>query len=817
MQYPQFSADGLPITYVPNPLLADGKPVDSQWKEPVRTYTDGNITLSGLQTVNGVALMEGDRVLVKDQIDSTQNGIWIASAGSWYRAPDMRLWPQFVSAVVSVEEGFGAGLEVWITNVDPMGTLDVTPVNWVPVTAATGTIPTFTPLRALVTNAVGEPAASPTTSAEIAFVHGVTSPIQTQFAALSNQASSAFTIAVAGTNAAAAAQSSANSAQSTANSAFSIAVIGTNTGTAALNAAATAQSTANSAFSVAMIGTNTGSAAYSYGSAAYALAVAGTNIGSLAYTVATALGDKYVRTTRFASIGAGTSGAVALPPNSTVVLDDFGGGVDAVVTTISAGRPTFSHAFTAAGDMVTTSFDAGGNYTLSGAPSAYPVALVYRVRQKLSDFDSTSSDIIGDYDVEGINSIQGTVDQVYVNGSVTPQYGAIKLTTPPAWALAQIGTNTGTAAYTLAQVGSNLASEAWALANAGTIIPPLSTLPDVLLTNPTAMQHLMYTGSVWVNGDATAVISPTSVVYYLNDVTTGTDALNKLTTLPIEFTEAAETVAMPLTNVAYAVDKYMTDTMLNRTGIDAGIWRFQTYAAFANAGRNGVSIVEVYTRSISGAETFLFSGTSPLINVIVPTLFTTVTTQGSFGISLTDKLVAKYYFQYTAGGATSATLYHSGTAHASYIETPLAVHHNDLAGLQGGSTNQFYHVTLDQHNALADGLAHPPSDTNRFVTQADLNFTVVTSTSGTTLVPATPTRRVYFCDSSTGNVVIALPNTLGWDGVIIDVKKVSTDGNMVIIRSQTGTQTVDGSVQQSFTYPYTSLLLTSDGANWFIF
>lgn len=178
-----------------------------------------------------------------------------------------------------------------------------------------------------------------------------------------------------------------------------------------------------------MIGTNTGSAAYSYASQAYALAEAGTNIGSLAYTVATALGDKYVRTTRFASIGAGTGGTVTLPANATVVLDDFGGGVDAVVTTIVATRPTFSHAFTLTGDIVTTSFDAGGNYTFSGAPSAYPVALVYRVRQKLSEF-STSTDIIGDYDVEGINSVQGTANQVYVNGSLGAQYGALTLSTP---------------------------------------------------------------------------------------------------------------------------------------------------------------------------------------------------------------------------------------------------------------------------------------------------------------------------------------------------------------------------------------------------
>jgi hypothetical protein len=56
---------------------------------PVRastTYT--NITQSGLQTVDGVALAAGNRVLCRGQAGGLPNGIWIASAGAWTRAPD---------------------------------------------------------------------------------------------------------------------------------------------------------------------------------------------------------------------------------------------------------------------------------------------------------------------------------------------------------------------------------------------------------------------------------------------------------------------------------------------------------------------------------------------------------------------------------------------------------------------------------------------------------------------------------------------------------------------------------------------------------
>lgn len=48
--------------------------------------------------------------------------------------------------------------------------------------------------------------------------------------------------------------------------------------------------------------------------------------------------------------------------------------------------------------IVATSFDSSGNYALTGTPTAYSVAIIYRVRQKLIDFDSTASDILGDPD-----------------------------------------------------------------------------------------------------------------------------------------------------------------------------------------------------------------------------------------------------------------------------------------------------------------------------------------------------------------------------------------------------------------------------------
>ena len=57
-------------------------------KASVRAATTANITLSGTQTIDGVAAVAGDRVLVKNQTTASENGIYAVAAGSWSRATD---------------------------------------------------------------------------------------------------------------------------------------------------------------------------------------------------------------------------------------------------------------------------------------------------------------------------------------------------------------------------------------------------------------------------------------------------------------------------------------------------------------------------------------------------------------------------------------------------------------------------------------------------------------------------------------------------------------------------------------------------------
>jgi len=61
---------------------------DQAIKAPCVVATTANITLSAVQTIDGVAVVAEDRVLVKDQTTGTEDGIYICKSSSWERARD---------------------------------------------------------------------------------------------------------------------------------------------------------------------------------------------------------------------------------------------------------------------------------------------------------------------------------------------------------------------------------------------------------------------------------------------------------------------------------------------------------------------------------------------------------------------------------------------------------------------------------------------------------------------------------------------------------------------------------------------------------
>ncbi len=74
-------------------------------KESVRAATTGDIVLSRAHASDGVAVVAGDRVLVKNQVAGAQNSIYVAAAGAWARAADADSEADLRGASVFVEEG----------------------------------------------------------------------------------------------------------------------------------------------------------------------------------------------------------------------------------------------------------------------------------------------------------------------------------------------------------------------------------------------------------------------------------------------------------------------------------------------------------------------------------------------------------------------------------------------------------------------------------------------------------------------------------------------------------------------------------------
>ena len=82
----QVNATPVGSTDIANKLYVDSVAAGLSWKQPVAVATTVNITLSGLQTIDGYTTLAGNRVLVKNQSTAANNGIYIAASGVWARS-----------------------------------------------------------------------------------------------------------------------------------------------------------------------------------------------------------------------------------------------------------------------------------------------------------------------------------------------------------------------------------------------------------------------------------------------------------------------------------------------------------------------------------------------------------------------------------------------------------------------------------------------------------------------------------------------------------------------------------------------------------
>lgn len=87
------------------------------WKAPVRAIATSMVPLTGTQTVDGVALVAGDRMLAQNQ-GNTGNGIYVVAAGPWNRATDADTGTELLNAAVFVSEGTTYKDTAWVCTND---------------------------------------------------------------------------------------------------------------------------------------------------------------------------------------------------------------------------------------------------------------------------------------------------------------------------------------------------------------------------------------------------------------------------------------------------------------------------------------------------------------------------------------------------------------------------------------------------------------------------------------------------------------------------------------------------------------------------
>lgn len=374
----------------------------------------------------------------------------------------------------------------------------------------------------------------------------------------------------------------------------------------------------------------------------------------------------------------------------------------------------------------------------------------------------------------------------------------------------------------------------------------LDTLSDVAITSPALDNYLRYNGTEWVNSAGATVSGSAGIYFYMDDtaiIATGVNNDNEVVTLsktPVTTTpEVVDAISVTAATSPVLKEAYLYNTALGRTSLDAGVWKFDTYASVSSTAGGRVSSIKrsVYQVIVQGMTvTTTGSGTSrtctaasgtpfvsgdvgtdktnsgyvqtpqglyqitgytsaTVVTIAVPTtysneagvafnkwkylfqiqtptitttgtnyaLYTAETAQPAFAISATDKL-GEIAFG-ISNNTTTVNFTHNGSARYSNFQSPLITLHNNLAGLQGGAANDYYHLTSAQ-TTIATQSATAARD--GYLTSADWStFNAKAPTSGPTFTgTVTLPKTLEIQDTSADHQYVLAVNELTADRTV---------------------------------------------------
>jgi hypothetical protein len=275
----------------------------------------------------------------------------------------------------------------------------------------------------------------------------------------------------------------------------------------------------------------------------------------------------------------------------------------------------------------------------------------------------------------------------------------------------------------------------------GYAIPTTASITswDNKITKPASCgdsQHVAFNGTDYICVDA-AVSAGQASNYFFIDAPSGISTYEILSRTASTSAEELDSIPIVVNNTDTLYNGY-ADGAIGSTSIEAGVWEFNMYRAVnATAGTTEL-VIRVYSRTTLGSETELFNLTTGDIQDTAITLQKITTTQPAFTVNATDVLVVKIYGKTTSQPKT-VSFTHNGNTRNSFIASPISVRHNQLVGLQGGISNEYYHLS-------AANAALVPTALQTVVTDATLTgsgtvaspLSAVSSGGGKNLVGVSP-------------------------------------------------------------------------------